>query len=330
MAEIKRYGFFRHLRSDANVHITCFRKGRAVKSGRGLSFWFIPHRVSIAELPTADRDMVLFFKGRSKDFQAITVQGNLTWRVADPGVLGSRLDFSIDLANGLHTAKPVEQVEGLLTGMSQQLATQYFAQSTVHDLLDAGIEPLRQRLESSLKGVEQLTAMGLEIVAIRLAAIAPTAELERALQTPTFEGLQQKADQAVFERRALAVEKERAIAENELHNKTELARRESELIAQEAANTRNRALGARESTQIAADGEAARIRTVEQASADMEQVRIAIYRDLSAHVLLGLAARELAGKLSKIDHLNVSPDLVGTVLRELGKSSDGGSSGPAA
>src|SRR5262249_9767355 len=153
-------------------------------------------------------------------------------------------------------SKPVEQIEGLLTGMSQQLATQYFAQSTVHDLLDAGIEPLRLRLEEGLAGSKRLAAMGIEIVAIRLAQIAPSAELERAMQTPTFESLQQKADEAVFERRALAVEKERAIAENELANKTELARREQELIAQEAANARNRAEGARDAEQIAADGKA--------------------------------------------------------------------------
>ena len=31
--------------------------------------------------------------------------------------------------------------------------------------------------------------------------------------------------------------------------------------------------------------------------------------------------RELAGKLSKIDHLNVTPDLLATVLGELGKGS---------
>jgi regulator of protease activity HflC (stomatin/prohibitin superfamily) len=298
-----------------------FRNGRAVKSGRGLSFWFVPHRASIAELPVDDRSMVLFFKGRSKDFQAVTVQGNLTWRVAAPDVLGLRVDFSIDLKTGRYTAKPVEQIEGLLTGMSQQLATQYFAQSTVHELLNAGIEPLRVRLEQGLSGNERLAAMGIEIVAIRLAAIAPTAELERALQTPTFESLQQKADEAVFERRALAVEKERAIAENELHNKTELARREQELITQETANGRSRAEAAREGVLIAADGEASRIRAVGQARADMEQARIAIYRDLPPHVLLGLAARAFAEKLTKVDQLNVTPDMLATVLGELGRSS---------
>jgi regulator of protease activity HflC (stomatin/prohibitin superfamily) len=326
MADIKSYGLLtvgvlRHLRADAGAHVVRFRNGRPVKSGRGLSFWFSPHRASIAELPVDDRNMVLFFKGRSKDFQAVTVQGNLTWRVADPDVLGMRVDFSIDLKTGRYTAKPVEQIEGLLTGMSQQLATQYFAQGTVHELLDAGIEPLRVRLEQGLSGSERLAAMGIEIVAIRLAAIAPTTELERALQTPTFESLQQKADEAVFERRALAVEKERAIAENELHNKTELARREQELIAQEAANAHNRAEGARDALQIEADGEASRIRAVEQASADMEQARIAIYRDLPPHVLLGLAARAFAEKLTKVDQLNVTPDMLASVINELGRTS---------
>ncbi len=317
MADIRKYAFARHLRSDANVHVTRFRDGSAVRAGRGLAFWFLPQRASIAELPMDDRDMVLFFKGRSRDFQQVNVQGNLTWRVADPAVLGKRVDFSIDLKTGRHTAKPLEQIEALLTGMSQQLATQYFAESAVHELLDAGIEPLRKRLVDGLNGNDTLAAMGLEIAAVRLAAIAPTAELERALQTPTFEMLQQKADQAVFERRALAVDKERAIAENELANKTELAKRESRLIEQEAENARNRAEGMRASQQIEADGEAGRIRTIEQAKAETEQARIAIYRDLAPGVLMGLAARELAGKLTTIEHLNVTPDLLATLLGEL-------------
>jgi regulator of protease activity HflC (stomatin/prohibitin superfamily) len=317
MADIRRFFFARHLRSDANVHVARFRNGQPLRAGRGLAFWFLPQRVSIAEIPMDDRDMVLFFKGRSRDFQQVNVQGNLTWRVADPAVLGKRIDFSIDLKTGRHTAKPLEQIEALLNGMSQQLATQYFAESSVHDLLDAGIEPLRKRLEDGLRGLDAIAALGLDVAAIRLIAIAPTAELERALQTPTFEALQQKADQATFERRALAVEKERAIAENELANKTELAKRESQLIAQEAENARNRAEGTRASQQIEADGEAGRIRAVELARSEAEQARFAIYRDLAPGVLMGLAARELAGKLTTIEHVNVTPDLLATLLGEL-------------
>jgi len=320
MAEIKKYGMLRHLRSDANVHIIRFSGGKVVQSGRGRTFWFLPHRTSIAEVPMDDRDMVLFFKGRSKDFQALNVQGNLTWRVVDAGVLGSRVDFSLDLATGRHIAKPMEQISALLTGMAQQVATQYFAGAAIHDLLEAGIEPLRAQLEQSLCGAANLSTLGIEVAAIRLSTISPTVELEKALQTPTFEALQQKADQAMYERRALAVEKERAIAENELQNKTELAKRETQLIAQESANARSRAEGTRDAKQVEADAEAGRIRSVEQAHTDMEQARIAIYRELPVQVLLGLAARELAGKLDKIEHLNVTPDLLATILGELGKT----------
>ena len=97
------------------------------------------------------------------------------------------------------------------------------------------------------------------------------------MQTPTFEALQQKADEATFERRALAVDKERAIAENELANKTELARREKQLIAEEAENARDRATGLAEAQQIEAAAEAERIRTVESAKAEAES---GAYRDL--------------------------------------------------
>jgi hypothetical protein len=51
----------------------------------------------------------------------------------------------------------------------------------------------------------------------------------------------QQADDAAFARRAAAVDKERAIAENELGNRIELARREANLVEQEGANERRRA-----------------------------------------------------------------------------------------
>lgn len=112
------------------------------------------------------------------------------------------------------------------------------------------------------------------------------------------------------------MEKERAIAENELNTKTELARREMLLITQEAENARNRATGHAEAQQVEAVAEAERIRIVERAKAEAEQARMTIYRDLPPSVMLGLAARELAGKLETIEHLNVTPDLLATVLGE--------------
>jgi regulator of protease activity HflC (stomatin/prohibitin superfamily) len=234
MAYIRNFGFAAQLRADASNHVIRYRKGRIRQSGRGLVFWFRPETASIAELPMDDREMALFVKGRSQDFQALAVQGTLTWHVFDPELLASRVDFSIGLFTGAYQAEPIQRIETRLAGLVNQAVLQYLAQAPVRTLLDAGPEPLRHALEAALAGDPALNEIGLSVVAVRLTNLAPSSELERALQTPTFEALQQKADEATFERRALAVDKERAIAENELANKTELARREKMLIAEEA------------------------------------------------------------------------------------------------
>ncbi len=263
-----------------------------------------------------DREMTLFVKGRSADFQDVNVQGALGWRVAEPEKVAERIDFTINLLTGIHVRQPIERIEARLAGLTNQAALDYLAASPVRALLDAGIEPLRQRLEQALMNEPMLSDLGITIVSVRLNNLAPSSELERALQTPTFESLQQKADEAMFERRALAVDKERAIAENELANKVELAKREKQLIAEEAKNARDRATGLAEAERVQADAEANRIRTIESAKAEAEQAHIAIYRDLPPGVLMGLAARELAGKLDTIEHLNITPDVLAAVMRE--------------
>ncbi|WP_157216565.1 SPFH domain-containing protein [Flavisphingomonas formosensis] len=320
MAQIRNLGFLAQLRSDASSHVIRYRNGRVRQSGRGLVFWFRPETASIAELPMDDRETTLFIKGRSQDFQAVAVQGMLTWHVTDPELLASRVDFSIALGTGKPQGEPIDRIETRLAGLVNQAALEYLAAAPVRALLDAGIEPLRRRIETALANAQSLAEIGIAVVAVRITSIAPSSELERALQTPTFEALQQKADEATFERRALAVEKERAIAENELANKTELARRETLLIAQEAENARSRATGLAEARQVEAEAEAARIRTVEAAKAEAELAHIAVYRDLPPAVLLGLAARDLAGKLDTIEHVNVTPDLLASLMGEFRKA----------
>jgi regulator of protease activity HflC (stomatin/prohibitin superfamily) len=316
MAYIKNFGLFSQLRSESSSHVIRFRNGHSAQSGRGITFWFWPENASISELPMDDREMSLFVKGRSKDFQDVGVQGTITWHVLDPELLAQRVDFSIALTSGAHRSEPLQRIENRLTGLVSQAALQYMAESSVREILDSGLEPLRARLESSLAGAVSLSEIGVGIVAIRLTNLAPSKELERALQTPTFESLQQKADQATFERRALAVEKERAIAENELANKIELARREKLLIAEEAENARNRATGVADANKIEAAAEADRIRTVEGARAETELAHIAVYRDVAPAVIMGLAARDFAGKLESIEHLNVTPDLLSALVGE--------------
>ncbi|MCA9527580.1 MAG: band 7 protein [Myxococcales bacterium] len=328
MAEIRRFLWMRHLRSENSMQALRFRKGRLVASGRGMAFWFYPMSTSVAEVPLDDRELTFLFHGRSSDFQDVAVQGVATWRILDPERAAARLDFSLDLGKGTWLKTPIEQLESVLTGMARQAASRHLAERPVQQLLTEPLDAVQTRIAEGILGAETLTEMGIGVVAVRVSAITPTAELEKALMTPERERIQQTADEATFNRRAMAVEKERAIAENELKNKIELARREAQLIEQKGTNERRRVeedaaakaidveAKARR-TAIEAEAQAGHIRLVEGAKNEAEAQRLDVFRGLPTSVILGMAAQELAGKLNKIEHLNLSPEMFGPLVQRL-------------
>jgi regulator of protease activity HflC (stomatin/prohibitin superfamily) len=328
MADIRNYALVRHFRSDPTFHVLKYRSGRVQRSGRGLAFWFLPMSASIAEIPIDDRELVLLFHARSADFQDLSVQGVVTYRVIDPDRLAERVDFTLDLATGAYAKQPLEKLSLTLTQIAQQHATAYVTATPIRQILGEGYERIRALVHSGLEGDAGLADSGIAVVSVRIAFLKPSAELEKALEMPTREEIQQHADEAGFARRAAAVEHERAIQENELQNQIELAKREQTLIDQRGSNERKRVEGEAEARRIDAEAEAHRngiaataraegMRLVERARVEAERERMAVYRDLPQSVMIGLAAQELAGKLQRIEHLNITPELLGPLFTEL-------------
>jgi regulator of protease activity HflC (stomatin/prohibitin superfamily) len=328
MAEIRNFLVCRHVRAEHSAHLLLYRGGSLSRSGRGLAFWFMPLATSIAEVPIDDRELSFMFHARSGDFQDVSAQGVITYRVESPATLAERIDFSIDLSHGEYRKQPLEQIATMLTELAQQLTIAWISSTPVRVVLESGQEQIRESIEEGLTADDTLTAMGIELVSVRVSAVKPSAELEKALEMPTRESIQQTADEATFQRRALAVEKERAIQENELQNQIELTAREATLIEKRGANERQRMAEQALAQRIEAEGKAARtgidatarsgsIRMLDEARVTGERERMEIYRDLRPAVMAGLAARELAGKLQKIEHLNVSPDMFGPAMLRL-------------
>src|SRR5262245_66284066 len=100
MAHVTRWPFLRHLRSSATMHVRYQRRGRVVRDGVGLSFWYRPLAAVLSELPVDDRELPVLFHARTADFQDVAVQANVTYRVADPALAATRVDFGIDPERG--------------------------------------------------------------------------------------------------------------------------------------------------------------------------------------------------------------------------------------
>lgn len=371
MAQIARFGPLRHLRAEPNQFILHYKGGRVVRSGAGVAYFFNPLSAAVAQVPVEDCETTFLLNERSSDFQEVAVQCTLAYRVVDHARAAARLNFSISLVTGAWLERPLERLAALWSQKSLEPVRRFVAGAPVVEVVQRA-EHIRAALDDALRADPELGAIGLELVTVQVSRVAPTAELEKALQTPTREGIQQKADEAIFARRALAVEKERAIKENELATELELAKRQIQLIDQKgknqlreieqvAASERARveaelarqALVAEAETErqrILAEGEARRQLLLTQGETerqrllalahardvlqraggdtdarklwdaleqDREARRVELWKETPQRVATAFAVQTAASKLEKVNHLNVTPDLLRTLLQEI-------------
>lgn len=106
-----------------------------------------------------------------------------------------------------------------------------------------------------------------------------------------------KADKAIYERRAAAVEQESKIKENELNSQITLEKKRKELIALEGANIIKEA----------------------EFHAKAKETELAAYKKLAPNVLLALALKEIGENAEKIDALTITPDILTSILKETKK-----------
>jgi len=321
MADISTRFGLHHLRAAPTSHVRHLSRGRVVHDGPGLAFRFRPLTSVLSEVPIDDRELAMLFHARTADFQDVTVQAAVTFRITDPSTAATRLDFSIDPDSGTWRAAPLEQIGTLLTETAQQHALHLLARTTLAEALADGVASVRARMAEGLGAEPRLSETGLEVIGVRVVALRPEPEVERALRTPAREQIQQEADRATYERRAVAVERERAISGNELDSRIELARREEQLVAQQGANARREAEEQAAAATVRTDSEAGRrttlataeaeaVRVLGAANAAAEADRLAAHQSVEPAVLHALALLELAGNLPKVEQLTLTPDLL--------------------
>ena len=298
MAEIRRYPFISHARSATTDHLVHIRGGRTRHSGSGQAFWFRPLSAALSEVPIDDRELSLLFHARTSDYQDVAVQATVAYRIQNPDVAVQRLDFGLNAATGQWRSRPLDQIGQMLTELAQQHALDLLARLPLAEAMATGLTLVRERMSAGLRDDDRLHITGIEVIDIRVVALVPESDLERA------------------------------ISENELQSKIELAVREERLVAQRGANDRRRATETIAAQRIETEGKADQSRLLAQARADTtrlvgaaeaesEAARMAVYASLDPSVLLGLAAREAAGNLPQIGTLTLSPDVVSSALAHL-------------
>src|ERR1700722_11799337 len=88
------------------IYVLQYKHGKIKREGAGLSFFYWAPTSTIVAVPLASADVPFVFPETTADFQSVTIQGQLTYRVADPKRLASLLDFTLDKRSSSYFQDP--------------------------------------------------------------------------------------------------------------------------------------------------------------------------------------------------------------------------------
>lgn len=329
----------KYVKFDSMTYVIHYKKGKEVSKGRGLAFYSSKRKSSIVAVPLGSSDIPFIFTETTSDFQSITVQGQISYQVENPENLAKLLDFTVDF-EGDRKTDDEEKLEQRLVNEAQT-ATTTFIQSIPLTEAITNAKLIQQKITEGITASETTKSLGLKILSVNVIAVKPNPTMAKALETSTREKLQQEADEAIYARRNFAVEQERKIKESELN--TEIAvqekqkqisqkRMEKEELEQE--NEKKLRL-----MRIEADIESEEKRKAfikskvenEKLMADTEKYKLEAklypYKELdwklisalgrnSAENDIAIAFRELAENAQNIQNLNISPDLLQSLVQK--------------
>src|SRR5688572_19992197 len=308
------------------TYVLQYKHGKIMREGAGLSFIYYVPTSTIVAIPMASADVPFVFQESTADFQSVTIQGQLTYRVADPTRLASLLDFSIDIRGAYYSDDPRKLLERLIHTL--QTLTRAITQRLV--LKDALVSSDAIVVEAlaKLRASEAVAALGVEILSLSILGIRPTPETGRALEAEAREELQRRADEAIYSRRNAAVEQERLIKESELNTEIAVEEkkreiRETQMAAEIAVEEQRAQLVDRrvENERKDADSRAYTLTETLKPLRELDWKTLMMLggKNADPRAMIALAFQEMAQNAQKIGEINVSPDLLRSLIGPAGK-----------
>ena len=306
----------RYLKSSPNIYSMLFRNGRVVQKGTGLSLFFFAPTTTVVQVTMSSIDVPFMFEETTLDFQDVTIQGQLNYRVSEPEKLAALMNYEVN-PQGRYISDDPEKLQERLIQIAQVRAHAFAQKSSLAMLLNSAAE-LGHDLQIGVQESEVTKMLGIELISLFVLSVKSSPEMAKAMQADAREKLLLKADEAVFARRNTAIELERQIKENELNTERVIAEKQrqvreanmqadiavetkkAELVDQQANNQRKLAAVQAESIKGTLDA---------MQGTDWKTIMTA-FGGVDSKQVMAMAFQQLAENAEKIGRLDISPDLL--------------------
>ena len=210
---------FNFIKAQPTQYVIKFHNGVPQSEGAGLSVTYFSPTTSLVIVPTASTNEPFMFEEITADYQDVTVQGQVTYRVAHPKKTAALLNFSLDARGRYISEDPKKLSQRVIDQVRVLMHTELQAMPLKQALVNS--DRLVSQVKSELRNSPAVTSLGIEVLELSVLAIRPKPETARALEAEAREDILRRSDEAIYSRRNAAVEQERTIKENELN--TEIA-----------------------------------------------------------------------------------------------------------
>jgi regulator of protease activity HflC (stomatin/prohibitin superfamily) len=336
----------KYFKADSSTYVIKTVNGKTRRSGKGLSFFYNAATTSIAAIPVNAQEAPFIFNLQTSDFQSVSVQGQISFRVVDAETTAETLNFNLDGAGAAYASEDPMKLSDSVIRVVQSIVQHKIQEVSLRESLLLSRD-LVSLLKQQLSQNSPLEGLGLGIIDVSVSAITPTAEASRALEAEVREAILKEADDAIYSRRKSAVEQERTIKEAELQTELSVQQKEQEIEESRIENERTRmrskaeteqeriqaeieaedrrrelvALNTENSMQEA-DSEAYAIAAKMKAFRELpvENLKAMALANMQSEQLMALAFESLAQNAGKIGELNITPDLFGHLLGKAARS----------
>ncbi|AZV57357.1 SPFH domain-containing protein [Clostridium sp. AWRP] len=333
---------FKFIKFQPSEYVLKYRNGKIVREGAGISFYYYVPTTSIVLVPVGSVDSPFIFEEVTSDFQTVTVQGQVTFRIVDQKKIAGVLNYTLDMKKGKgYVSDDPKKLPQRVINIVRVLTKKTIENLELKDAIKSS-EILASEILSKIKKSEEIELLGIEILGLSILNIVPNKETARALEAQTREKILKKADEAIYERRNASIEQERRVKENEYNTEIAVENkkkqvRETQLEAERtfqqkqnelkqekmnfetALEEKKRALVdiSVKNSKVRADAKAYELSAVMKS---LEGIDSNIIQSLASigmqpNKLAALALQELAENAGKIGQLNISPDLFQEILK---------------
>ena len=329
-----------YYKADSATYVIKSSRGKVLKKGKGLSFFYDSATTSIATIPVNIQEAPFIFSLQTADFQEIRVQGQISFRVVNPEQLAEMLNFNLKRDGQSYASEDPLKLSDRVVRAAQSIIQNQVQAVSLFKSLRLN-QPLIELIKTALPEQPALNELGIALVDVTVAAITP--ETSRALEAEAREAILKEADDAIYARRKSAIEQERTIKDAELQTDLVIQQKEQEIEESRVANKRTNMRAEAETrqerikTDITAEQQRQELVTLNadnaKTNADSEAYAIAVRMEafkklplenlkamamanMDPEQLMAMAFESLAQNAGKIGELTIGADMFGQMMKK--------------